>query len=76
MKAAPMAETRRVALLARPGEACERLRKAEEARLPVLSIALGVGYGSIGPFNRAFKARMGMTPTRFRQSAGGSEPPT
>ena len=57
-------------------EACERLRKAEEARLPVLSIALGVGYGSIGPFNRAFKARMGMTPTRFRQSAGGSQPPT
>jgi len=56
-------------------EACERLRRAEDARLPVLSIALGVGYGSIGPFNRAFKARMGMTPTRFRQagiSAGSS----
>src|SRR5688572_6246945 len=28
MKAAPMAEPRRVALLARPGEACERLRAA------------------------------------------------
>ncbi len=56
-------------------EACERLRRAEEARLPVLSIALGVGYGSIGPFNRAFKARMGMTPTRFRQSANGSQTP-
>ena len=56
-------------------EACERLRRAEEARLPVLSIALGVGYGSIGPFNRAFKARMGMTPTRFRQSASGSQTP-
>ena len=56
-------------------EACERLRRAEEARLPVLSIALGVGYGSIGPFNRAFKARMGMTPTRFRQSAAGSQTP-
>ncbi len=52
-------------------EACERLRRADEARVPVLSIALGVGYGSIGPFNRAFKARMGMTPTRFRQSATG-----
>jgi AraC-like DNA-binding protein/uncharacterized membrane protein (DUF373 family) len=56
-------------------EACEHLRRAEEARLPVLSIALGVGYGSIGPFNRAFKARMGMTPTRFRQSAGGRQTP-
>jgi AraC-like DNA-binding protein len=51
-------------------EACERLRRAEDARLPVLSIALGVGYGSIGPFNRAFKARMGMTPTQFRQPSG------
>jgi AraC-like DNA-binding protein len=51
-------------------EACERLRRAENARLPVLSIALGVGYGSIGPFNRAFKARMGMTPTQFRQPSG------
>jgi AraC-like DNA-binding protein len=54
-------------------EACLRLRRPEDARLPVLSIALGVGYGSIGPFNRAFKARMGMTPTRFRQ-AGGAVP--
>jgi AraC-like DNA-binding protein len=51
-------------------EACERLRRAEDVRLPVLSIALGVGYGSIGPFNRAFKARMGMTPTQFRQPSG------
>ena len=49
-------------------EACDRLRRAEDARLPVLSIALGVGYGSIGPFNRAFKARTGMTPTEFRHS--------
>lgn len=48
-------------------EACERLRHPEHARQPVLSIALGVGYGSIGPFNRAFKARMGMTPTLYRQ---------
>ena len=51
-------------------EACERLRRVEDARLPVLSIALGVGYGSIGPFNRAFKARMGMTPTHFGGSPG------
>ena len=56
-------------------EACERLRRAEDARLPVLSIALGVGYGSIGPFNRAFKARMGMTPTQFRQAVPGAPTP-
>jgi len=48
-------------------EACERLRRPEDARLPVMSIALDVGYGSIGPFNRAFKERIGMTPTQFRQ---------
>ena len=53
-------------------EACERLRRKEDAGLPVLSIALGVGYGSIGPFNRAFKARMGMTPTQFRQPSGAT----
>jgi AraC-like DNA-binding protein len=40
----------------------------------VLSIALDVGYGSIGPFNRAFKARMGMTPTQFRQAVPGAAP--
>ena len=49
-------------------DACERLRRPADARLPVLSIALDVGYGSIGPFNRAFKARVGMTPTQFRQA--------
>ncbi len=36
-------------------------------RLPVLTIALDCGFGSIGPFNRAFKAEVGMTPTRFRE---------
>lgn len=55
-------------------EACERLRRREDARLPVLSIALGVGYSSIGPFNRAFKARIGMTPSRFRQGGGERSP--
>jgi AraC-like DNA-binding protein len=50
-------------------EACARLRSPAEARRPVLSIALDLGYNSIGPFNRAFKARMGMTPTEFRRHA-------
>ena len=34
--------------------------------LPILTIALDVGYGSLGPFNRAFKQIKGMTPTEFR----------
>jgi AraC-like DNA-binding protein len=33
----------------------------------VLTIALEVGYGSIGPFNRAFKERFGVTPTAYRR---------
>lgn len=38
-------------------------------RLPVLTIALDSGFGSIGPFNRAFKAETGMTPVAFRQAS-------
>lgn len=49
----------------RLAEAARRLADPAE-RLPVLSIALDCGYGSIGPFNRAFKARFGVTPTRYR----------
>ncbi len=37
------------------------------AELPVLSIALDAGFQSIGPFNRAFKAATGLTPTEFRR---------
>jgi AraC-like DNA-binding protein len=35
--------------------------------LPVLTIALDSGFQSIGPFNRAFKAATGLTPTEFRK---------
>jgi AraC-like DNA-binding protein len=49
-------------------EAAARLADPKEAHLPVLTIALDCGYGSIGPFNRAFKARFGMTPTQFRSN--------
>jgi len=49
-------------------EACDRLGRREQDHLPVLTIALDVGYASIGPFNRAFKARMGLTPTAYRRA--------
>ncbi len=52
-------------------EACEELASPDQARLPVLTIAMNVGYGSIGAFNRAFKARIGMTPTEYRRSTAG-----
>jgi AraC-like DNA-binding protein len=55
-------------------EACAKLACPEEARQPVLSIAMGVGYGSIGAFNRAFKDRIGMTPTAYRRSSASEAP--
>jgi AraC-like DNA-binding protein len=51
----------------RLAEARRRLADPAERQLPVLSIALDVGFGSIGPFNRAFKAETGLTPTEFRE---------
>jgi len=47
-------------------EASQRLTRED---LPILSIALECGYGSIGPFNRAFRQRFGMTPTEYRAAA-------
>jgi AraC-like DNA-binding protein len=47
-------------------EIAARLADPKEAHLPVLTLALDCGYGSIGPFNRAFKARFGVTPTQYR----------
>ena len=47
-------------------EAAERLVNED---LPILSIALECGYGSIGPFNRAFRQRFGMTPSEYRGGA-------
>ncbi len=53
----------------RIAEACKRLKNSP---LPVLIIALDVGYGSIAPFNRAFKDITGETPTCYRSKV--SEP--
>ena len=39
---------------------------AQEA-VPILTIALDAGFQSLGPFNRAFKAQAGMTPSEFRR---------
>ena len=45
------------------------LADAAQGDAPVLTIALDAGFGSIGPFNRAFKADTGLTPTEFRARA-------
>jgi AraC-like DNA-binding protein len=34
--------------------------------VPILTIALDAGFGSLGPFNRAFREAEGMTPSAFR----------
>jgi AraC-like DNA-binding protein len=38
---------------------------------PVLTIALDAGFSSLGPFNRAFKAETGMTPSEYRRLNAG-----
>ncbi|HEY3195909.1 MAG TPA: AraC family transcriptional regulator [Candidatus Dormibacteraeota bacterium] len=44
------------------------LRLVAQPRLPVLQVALSVGFGSTEAFARAFKARFGSTPTAWRVS--------
>jgi len=51
----------------RINEASERL--LQDARTPVLSIALDVGFRSISSFNSAFQAEFGMSPTKYRNQA-------
>jgi len=46
-----------------------RLSVVADRHVPVLTVAMDLGYGSLGPFNRAFKERAGMTPTAFRKKA-------
>jgi AraC-like DNA-binding protein len=49
-------------------DACRRLRAPATRTLPILTIAIDVGYNSITPFNRAFKELVGMTPTAYREA--------
>lgn len=53
-------------------EACRLLGDPAHERLPILNLALDLGYGSPGAFNRAFRARTGQTPTEYRRSRLGS----
>jgi len=41
-----------------------------QAPVPVLTLAMDAGFQSLGPFNRAFKAETGLTPTEFRRTQG------
>lgn len=44
----------------------KKLGNMQYRKTPVLTLAMDLGYGSLGPFNRAFKERTGLTPTEFR----------
>ena len=50
----------------RVAEISEALADPAQDATPVLTLALSAGYQSLTPFNRAFRALHGMTPTQFR----------
>jgi len=50
-------------------EAKAALSDPGQRDVAVLTIAMDAGFQSIGPFNRAFKAEVGLTPTEFRRDA-------
>ena len=54
---------------ARIEAACASLSDPEQLSATVLEIAYDVGFASVGPFNRAFRAEMGHSPTEYRRRA-------
>jgi AraC-like DNA-binding protein len=55
----------------RLGEAKAALADPDQIAVPVLTVAMDAGFQSLGPFNRAFKADTGTTPTEFRRNVWG-----
>lgn len=52
----------------RVNEACDILNDPSQNRKTILEIAYGLGYQSIGPFNKAFKELKETTPTAYRKA--------
>jgi AraC-like DNA-binding protein len=50
----------------RLGEVKAALADRAQREVPILTIALDAGFGSLGPFNRAFREAEGMTPSEWR----------
>lgn len=48
-------------------EAKAALADPAQIEVPVITIAMDAGFQSLGPFNRAFKAVTGVTPTEYRR---------
>ncbi len=53
----------------RIGEAKAALADPTQREVPISTIALDAGFASLGPFNRAFRAETGQTPSEFRDFA-------
>jgi AraC-like DNA-binding protein len=53
----------------RIAEARQLLASREHIDLPILTIAMDLGYNSLPPFNRAFRAETGTTPSEYRREA-------
>jgi AraC-like DNA-binding protein len=51
----------------RIAEAKAALADPTQTEVPVITIAMDAGFQSLGPFNRAFKAMTGMTPSEYRR---------
>ena len=47
-------------------EAADALADSEQREVPILTIALDAGFGSLAPFNRAFREVHDCTPTEYR----------
>jgi len=56
-------------------EAARRLVSERERALPILTIALDVGFRSLSAFNKAFKLAFEMTPTEYRNQRRSSARP-
>ena len=48
-------------------EAKRRLADPKMAREQIVSHAFSLGYASLAPFNRAFRERVGISPTEYRE---------
>jgi len=57
----------------RTEEAKRLLSDSQFDELSILTIAMESGFGSIGPFNRAFKQRTQQTPLAFRRSCSSAK---
>lgn len=58
----------------RLGEVREALADPAQREVPILTVAIDAGFGSIGPFNRAFREAEGMTPSEYRAARLAGRP--